>query len=312
MRAGGARRCIDSNCGFLSEIALYCSDCGIEIPPNRELTTPSNITVCQTCFQKRLSTGASRVSEVIVKQSFPNTLGTRLLLPKDEPIRFFSIALRFLPTEGYNKQTQAKAILNSKSRGWFLLTHRRVIYLQRKYAPAFAGGDFEDFGFDIPLERITGIVPVLENLRYGRWAWSKESHRGLEIYEGKKQRTVYLELERTAATIHPQSDGTLIGVLVQGLALAIVNLREQKMDELQRRLAEAQKAANKAPTQIIMDFSWLREYMEKGGVLMRSTKCPSCGGKIEIPSHGEKVQCEYCGTIMVAEDIFKKIKDLAS
>ena len=129
-------RWIDSNCGFLSEIALYCSDCGIEIPPNRELTTPSKITVCQTCFQKRLSTGASRVSEIIVKQSIPNTLGTRLLLPKDEQIRFFSSALRFLPTEGYNKQTQAKAILNSKSRGWFLLTDRRVIYLQRNYAPS--------------------------------------------------------------------------------------------------------------------------------------------------------------------------------
>ncbi len=247
-----------------------------------------------------------------MKQSIPNPLGTRLLLPKDEPIRFFSTALRFVPSEGYNKETQTKVVLNSKSKGWFLLTDRRVIYLQRRYTPAFAGGDIENCGFDVPLERITGIVPVWEDIRYGRWIWSKERHRGLEIYEGKKQRTVSLELEQPAATIYPQSDDTIIGVLVQGLALAIVNLREQKMDELRRRLTEAQKIANKAPTQIIMDFSWLKEYMEKGGVLMRSTKCPSCGGKIEIPSHGEEVQCEYCGTKMVAEDVFKKIKDLVS
>jgi ribosomal protein S27AE len=71
---------------------------------------------------------------------------------------------------------------------------------------------------------------------------------------------------------------------------------------------EAQKKKEKV--QIVLDFSSLKEYMEKGGLTLQQTKCPNCGAPIKLPQQGNQMTCEHCGATVYAQDIFQKIKDL--
>jgi hypothetical protein len=76
------------------------------------------------------------------------------------------------------------------------------------------------------------------------------------------------------------------------------------------RKAEVEAENKKEHVQIVIDFSTLREYMQKGGLVLQKTKCPECGGPIAIPTAGNQTICEHCGSTVLAQDIFEKLKDL--
>jgi len=75
-----------------------------------------------------------------------------------------------------------------------------------------------------------------------------------------------------------------------------------------KRTLQAQK--EKERVQIILDFSSLKDVMSKGGLVMTTYKCPSCGGMVKLPEAGKLLVCEYCGTPIKPVDIFEKIKSL--
>jgi ribosomal protein S27AE len=60
----------------------------------------------------------------------------------------------------------------------------------------------------------------------------------------------------------------------------------------------------------ILDFNALREYMAKGGLVLQALKCPECGAPIKMPESGNQTTCEHCGNIVVAQDIFDKIRSI--
>jgi DNA-directed RNA polymerase subunit RPC12/RpoP len=57
-----------------------------------------------------------------------------------------------------------------------------------------------------------------------------------------------------------------------------------------------------------MAFSWLRDYMQKGGLVLSVYKCPSCGGQVKIPDKGNSAKCEHCGANVLVTDVFEKVK----
>ncbi len=59
-----------------------------------------------------------------------------------------------------------------------------------------------------------------------------------------------------------------------------------------------------------MDFSWLRDYMDKGGLSLRVDKCPGCGASVDLPAEGKSAKCNFCSASFYAEDVFKKVKEL--
>ena len=61
---------------------------------------------------------------------------------------------------------------------------------------------------------------------------------------------------------------------------------------------------------VTLDFSFLRDKIEKGGLMVQTFKCPNCSANIQFPDQGASVKCQYCGSIVHAEDIFEKIKSL--
>lgn len=81
-------------------------------------------------------------------------------------------------------------------------------------------------------------------------------------------------------------------------------------DECKKIREEIEEAKKKERVQIVLDFSSLREYMEKGGLVLQKTKCPECGAPIALPATGNQTKCDHCGSIMYAQDVFEKVKSL--
>jgi hypothetical protein len=86
--------------------------------------------------------------------------------------------------------------------------------------------------------------------------------------------------------------------------------RKKIMDCCQKRREELEAEKKKERVQIVVDFSMLKEYMEKGALVLQKTKCPECNAPIPIPTSGNQVVCQHCGSTILAQDIFEKIKSL--
>jgi len=96
------------------------------------------------------------------------------------------------------------------------------------------------------------------------------------------------------------------------------NLNEHWLNDLKlriqrsmaKRLAEIEKEKKKERIQFIIDFSFLRKQLEKGGITLTVIKCPNCSGSVNVPDSGSYFNCQYCGSTIHATDIFEKMKGL--
>jgi ribosomal protein S27AE len=80
--------------------------------------------------------------------------------------------------------------------------------------------------------------------------------------------------------------------------------------ECRKRREEIEAEKKKERVQVVLDFSALKEYMEKGGLVLQKTKCPECGAPMALPTAGNQTKCEHCGSTIYAQDIFEKVKSL--
>jgi DNA-directed RNA polymerase subunit RPC12/RpoP len=76
------------------------------------------------------------------------------------------------------------------------------------------------------------------------------------------------------------------------------------------RQDEVEREKRLDKVQVMLDFSFLKKYMEDGGLAMQALKCPECGASVKFPDAGSQTVCSHCGANIHANDIFKKIKDL--
>ncbi len=86
--------------------------------------------------------------------------------------------------------------------------------------------------------------------------------------------------------------------------------RQLVMEHCRNRREEIEAEKRKDRVQVVLDFSSLKEYMEKGGLVLQKTKCPECGAPMALPATGNQTKCEHCGSIVYAQDIFEKVKSL--
>ncbi len=76
------------------------------------------------------------------------------------------------------------------------------------------------------------------------------------------------------------------------------------------RKTQIKKEKNKERVNFMLDFSFLKKYMETGGLVMNVLKCTHCNGKVTFPEGGSKIKCTYCGNEILAQDIFEKVKSI--
>ena len=82
------------------------------------------------------------------------------------------------------------------------------------------------------------------------------------------------------------------------------------MSSFKARIESIEAEKKRERIQIVIDFSALKTFMEKGGLVLQQIKCPECGAHIKLPSSGNQTTCEHCGSTILAHDIFEKIKSL--
>ena len=79
---------------------------------------------------------------------------------------------------------------------------------------------------------------------------------------------------------------------------------------LKARVQSIEAEKKRERVQVVLDFTALKEYMVRGGLVLQTMKCPECGGPIKLPESGNQAKCEHCGSAILAQDIFEKIKNL--
>lgn len=140
-----------------------------------------------------------------------------------------------------------------------------------------------------------------------------ENIRGVSFKEGLIARALVISHER---------DGQIKELRVVRLAeydasnskrgqLVPLQSVQQALNELtHQRLHEIEIEKQKERVQYVLDFSFLKAEMEKGGVIVQTIRCPSCGAGISLPSAGTSAPCPYCGNMVYAHDVFERMKGL--
>lgn len=77
---------------------------------------------------------------------------------------------------------------------------------------------------------------------------------------------------------------------------------------IQDRFSEIEREKQKSRIQYVIDFSFLKAEMAKGGITLTTVKCPSCNANVDLPENGNSFQCKYCSSMIHAQDIFSKMK----
>ncbi|ABL78774.1 TFIIB-type zinc ribbon-containing protein [Thermofilum pendens] len=80
-------------------------------------------------------------------------------------------------------------------------------------------------------------------------------------------------------------------------------------DEITRLRAERVRSLEKREKPAV-DFSSIRDILERGGVVVYTVKCPVCGAPLKLPETGRETKCSYCGATVYAEDVLGKLKEL--
>jgi DNA-directed RNA polymerase subunit RPC12/RpoP len=81
-------------------------------------------------------------------------------------------------------------------------------------------------------------------------------------------------------------------------------------DEVERLRAARVEELRRRERPVIVDFSALRDILERGGISTFVPKCPNCGAPIQLPESGESVKCPYCGATIYAKDVLERLKEL--
>lgn len=166
--------------------------------------------------------------------------------------------------------------------GVLLLTDRRTIFLRKTREGSSNKLAMYQVLFETPLETIKGI--------------SGESANGDEFDYGSLKETVI-----NANNIEQRYRLTRASIeLVKPLIENAINARKEQIDSERK----------KEKIHVMLDFSFLRTYMEKGGLLLQTVKCPHCNAPISLPKSGNTTTCEHCGREIFAQDIYDIIKKL--
>jgi rubrerythrin len=164
--------------------------------------------------------------------------------------------------------------------GALLLTTRRLIWLERRQTGVWKPQITFQVAHETPLEDIKGISA--ETGDSNTWTTLKK----VSIVDDTGEKTLNLTYG-----------------FLEFLKPLIENAIKTRQNEI-----EAEKRKDKI--HVMLDFSFLKTVMEKGGMVMQVLKCPECGATVDFPKSGNETTCAHCGKPIYAQDIFEKVKGL--
>jgi len=160
----------------------------------------------------------------------------------------------------------------TRKHGYFVLTNRKIFFVEER-------GLFQKsyhVSITVPLEEINGIS-----------------------IGGIVSKYVSLSDEHGENIFH------LDGVGNDQLFAPFRELVEKQIEERRKELE-----AEKSRLVVNIDFEGLKQYMEKGGLSLKTFKCPQCSAPLDLPDSGNSVKCPYCGSTVLANDVFERVRML--
>ena len=223
------------------------------------------------------------------KSKVPEMVLSSLILIPGESVGEFWKACYDLPQGALQARSGSVGVnFPSSLDGFLVLTDRRVVFIASrglmvtKYEVALSI-DYEDI---LGLDCVSGFSQKL-----------RISHKG----------------SATPAALHTFIDASAFAANLmtsQDSIIAPEVIKEDLATRIKDRLIEMEEDRKRGTTQLVLDFSFLKSILEKGGVVMQSMRCPSCGADLQMPKSGSTMKCEYCGTTVKAIDVFDRIRDL--
>ena len=88
----------------------------------------------------------------------------------------------------------------------------------------------------------------------------------------------------------------------------------KKEKELSEKICEEvteiyEKKARPKKAELKIDFSTILQAVGAVSNTIQNFKCKNCGAPVALPYSGSSVRCNYCGEIIEAVDVLKKVKD---
>ncbi len=91
---------------------------------------------------------------------------------------------------------------------------------------------------------------------------------------------------------------------------ALNSFKQTIMSQVSARRQEMEAEKRRDRLHVMMDFSFLKSYMEKGGLAVTTIKCSNCAAPMKMPESGDAIVCSNCGQTNYVQDIFEKVKAL--
>ena len=202
-----------------------------------------------------------------------------IIIDKSELVLHSWTGNRLVPNERY-RAGSGRAQPMMLQIGALLLTSRRLIWLERRRVGVLKPQINYQVAIDMPLESVKSVSA--ESGDSGDW-------------DKTRKVSIVSENGEKAFNLH--------GAYQELLRPMVENAIKQRRDEI-----EAEKKRDKV--HVMLDFSFLKSIMEKGGMVMQVLKCPECGASVEFPKSGNETVCTHCGKTIYAQDVFEKVKGL--
>lgn len=175
-------------------------------------------------------------------------------------------------------------------KGYLILTDRRAVFVHHK---EYTTGMFEkkvhhDFHFKMSCGYDSIVASRVSN-----------GYLSIDINnQGQHKTQNFHDITEINPNLLP--DRKLLNNEAKEIVLALIQERLQAIEEEKKR----------SRVSLNLDFSFLKDAMIKGGVIVQNIKCPSCGASVVLPSSGNSLRCEYCKSTIYAQDVFEKMKGL--
>jgi len=167
-------------------------------------------------------------------------------------------------------------VVKQRRKGLLVLTNQKLVWVGER---GIFGKSYHAL-ITIPLENLRGISMGGLVLKY------------VSISDAQREYIFHL----SNPSVRDESE---LGSLKK-IVFDQVNVRKQELETQKRR----------ERVHVLLDFSFLKNYMEKGGLAIQTFRCPNCSAPVKLPESGKQTTCEHCGSTIYAQDIFEKIKAL--
>jgi hypothetical protein len=188
------------------------------------------------------------------------------------PDERFVAAWKVRMTEG-SKRVKGKGAGDPPEHGYLLLTNQRLGFLHQTGV-------------------ITKTYPVAEVV-------------GLEMLVNVSVQGVMKNLR-----VSFSNSGSSVERIFTGLGKEFYGIQNTILQARGARIAGLEQEKKQARVQYILDFSFLKAQMEKGGITVSTVRCPSCHASLTLPESGTSARCSHCGANVVAADVFERMKGL--